>query len=647
MKVAVILGTRPNFIKHYSFNRACKDKGVDLFTIHTGQHYDVDMSDVFFRELKIPTPDYVHDLDRTTPAHEVADMLVHIETILASEQPDVTVVFGDVTSTMAAAQASAMLGIPVAHIESGVRTSMTYNREEIHRRTAEALADVLFPHIQDSYDCLMREGVAPERAVLSGDIVKDSLMQAISEFEIDVLDGDYVYVSVHRAENTDDVERLTAICDALIEYDGNLKFPVHIRTQKALERFELLERLKECDHIELLPPLGFVDNVSLIAGSERVLSDSGGVRREAYILGKPVVSLIDLIWVPSMVEAGWEHIAGADKAKILYGLEIFVPPKDRPPLFGDGRAGYKIVDELLRRYGKETQREAVTNVGIRNQNSLTGRRVAERLARSGLVPDRKNGARTIVSIVIPCYNEQDSLPTLFFRLDATQKLVDTQLYRLEFVLIDDGSADKTAAMLTAYAEENPNVKLVLGKKNRGYGGALKQGFKAASGDIFVTVDADTNYDVRETPRLLEALDQDTDFVTGSPFMSEGGWNYPLHRFVMSRGVVSLYRFALAKKAHDIRTITCCFRAIRRRCVDVVIPDADDFLATAEILIRALMSDFRVKQIPMTIEPRQFGVSKLPTFQMIRRHLLFVWQICTKKVKIRELGAQAGSSGPPK
>ena len=634
----VVVGTRPNFTKHFALEHACRKFGVECVVAHTGQHYDDNMSDVFFDELGLTRPAHSNRIEKGTPAQVLGQIMTFLENVLYTERPDVTVVYGDVTSTMAGALASARLGIPVAHIEAGVRAGNIYNPEELNRRVTEVSSCLLFAHIEDAYQNLLQAGFPRNQIVLAGDIVHDSLLLAMERFNIAVTDEGYAVVTFHRAENTDDPVRLAQICRALVNSRREIRFPVHPRTRDALRREGLWDGLAACGHIRLMEPLGFIDNVRLLAGANRVVSDSGGLRREGYILGKPVVSLTSMVWVPAMVAAGWELVADVDGDKILFGLHDFTPPASRPAIFGDGTAAERVVRVLTGRFGRAGQTAPVMT-GLANQNSLVSRAFLPPAADMAAASD----GRESVSVVIPCYNEEESLPTLFERLDALRHILDNNTHRLEYILVDDGSTDATWQKLQATYGGSSLVKLIRTPRNMGYGGALKVGMVAAETDIVVTADADTNYDVREIPKLLAALTPGVDITTASPFLHEGDWHYPAHRFILSRGVVVLYRLALGRAAGDLVTFTAGFRAYRRNVVAAVLPDADDFLANAEIISRALLAGMTVAQIPATIYDRKFGQSKMKTFRMIFRHLDFIARLALGRVKPRPGGSVPGGS----
>ncbi len=350
MKIVSVVGTRPNFMKEYSLFKAFKDNDIEEVIVHTGQHYDFEMSLLFFQELDIPNPNYIADVIKGDHGKQTGAMLALVEEVLQEEKPDLTIVCGDVNSTVAGALASAKLRIPVAHIEAGLRSVSYYNPEEINRRVADTCSEILFPHIQEAYDSLLGEGYSPENVHLCGDVMKDTLLSIQRDFKIRAERGNYHLLTLHRAENTDDAERLQSIVSALNESEASFVFPVHPRTRACLKHFGLLKELEDNPRIELLPPLGYLDFIKYLAGADKVLTDSGGVRREAYILKKPVILLIDIVWVRSMVEKGYALIVDADKEKILDAIVNFRPPAERPNLFGRGDAAVKIADILVNRY---------------------------------------------------------------------------------------------------------------------------------------------------------------------------------------------------------------------------------------------------------------------------------------------------------
>jgi len=345
-----VVGTRPQFIYELLISRYARERGLEEILVHAGQHYDYELSQQFFDELQLPEPDHFIQLTPGSPGAQTAQMLQRLEEITAAEQPDVTLVHGDVDATLAAALASVRLRVPVAHIEAGLRSGFFYNPEEVNRRLTDHLSELNFPHIREAYDSLLAEGFPAERVLLTGDVLLDTLLYIKERCGIVESAGDYLYATVHRAENTEDPVRLGKIVDAFIRSPERIVFPVHLRTQARLERFGLLDKLRAAPNVELLPPIGYTQSIAYIAGCKKVLTDSGGVRREAYILGKPVITLIEIVWVPTMAKIGWSKIVGADTERILDAIEHHAPTCVRPPIFGDGTAHRRIVDAVIERF---------------------------------------------------------------------------------------------------------------------------------------------------------------------------------------------------------------------------------------------------------------------------------------------------------
>jgi len=351
MKVVTVVGTRPNFVKEFAIAPVLIQAGIEEILVHTGQHYDYEMSQVFFQQLDIPTPKYLNTIVKSGfHGDETAIMLQFIEQVLINESPDVTLVYGDVNSTVAAALAAVKLRIPVAHVEAGLRCEHFYNPEEINRRVTDSMSEILFPHIRSAHDSLMREGYDSEKVVLTGDVVKDSLMKIIEQAGIATTDQGYNLMTLHRSENTDDRERLANIIETVVESDYPIKFSIHPRTRNALVKAGLMDLISKAPHIEEVAPAGYLDFIDLLAGAHKVVTDSGGVRREAYILEKPIVNISEFIWVPEMVEAGWSVSVRDDRQALKEAINSFEPPAEHPNIFGDGRAAEKIVDVLRGHY---------------------------------------------------------------------------------------------------------------------------------------------------------------------------------------------------------------------------------------------------------------------------------------------------------
>jgi UDP-GlcNAc3NAcA epimerase len=348
MKVASIVGARPQFIKAAPLDRELRRDHQHLL-IHTGQHYDYTMSAIFFDELGIPEPDYNLGIGSAKHGRQTGEMLVGIEETLLGEQPDCVVVYGDTNSTLAGALAAAKLHLPLAHVEAGLRS---YNRdmpEEINRVLTDHAADLLFCPTETAVENLAREGLT-EGVDNVGDVMYDAVLQSMDAVErrsavlgsLGLETGSYLLATVHRASNTDDLQNLSSILEALNEIEEAVVFPAHPRTRRAMER----AGYTPSPHVHLLEPVGYLEMLKLEKNARLVLTDSGGVQKEAFFFGVPCVTLREETeWVET-VEAGWNTLAGANKERILQAVHTFRPEGDQPQVFGDGKASEKIVRHL-------------------------------------------------------------------------------------------------------------------------------------------------------------------------------------------------------------------------------------------------------------------------------------------------------------
>ena len=346
MKIASIVGARPNFIKCAPLSREIRREFNEII-IHTGQHYDYEMNKVFFEELNIPEPDYHLDVGSGSHGYQTGEMIKRIEEVLLKEEPDLLLVYGDTNSTLAGALAASKLHITVAHIESGLRSYDKSMPEEINRILTDHCSDVLFCPTETSVENLKREGVT-NGVYLTGDVMVDALKEniKIAEKKAMILDEmglkpkEYYLATIHRAENTDDFERLENIVDAFCEI-GSLVFPCHPRTEKCLKGFGLWDRLVE--NVRVVRPVGYLDMLVLEKNARKVLTDSGGVQKEAYIFKVPCITLRDNTeWVET-VEDGWNMLVGADKDKIVREANEFEPDNKQRNVFGEGDASGRIV----------------------------------------------------------------------------------------------------------------------------------------------------------------------------------------------------------------------------------------------------------------------------------------------------------------
>ena len=315
--------------------------------IHTGQHYDYEMNKVFFDELKIPEPDYHLGVGSGSHGEQTGEMLKRTEEILIKETPDLVLVFGDTNTTLAGVSAASKLHIKVGHIEAGLRSFDRRMPEEINRVLTDHCSDFLFCPTETAVKILGTEGI--ENGVyLTGDVMVDALQEniKIAEQKSNVLDElglkpkEYYLATSHRPENTDAFKRLKSIVDAFFVIE-NMVFPCHPRTEKLLKRFGLWDKLTK--KTKVIKPVGYLDMLMLEKNAKKILTDSGGIQKEAYIFNVPCITLRDNTeWVET-VEDGWNVLVGADKEKIAKMANDFEPKGEQRDVFGDGKSSEKIM----------------------------------------------------------------------------------------------------------------------------------------------------------------------------------------------------------------------------------------------------------------------------------------------------------------
>lgn len=348
MKVASIVGARPQFIKAAPLDRELR-KDHQHVLIHTGQHYDYAMSAVFFDELGIPEPNYNLGVGSASHGKQTGAMLMGIEETLIREQPACVVVYGDTNSTLAGALAAAKLHLPLAHVEAGLRSFNRTMPEEINRVLTDHVANLLFCPTEIAVGNLAREGIT-EGVYNVGDVMYDAVLQSMDAVErfshlldsLGLQSGSYLLATVHRASNTDDVEKLSSILRALNETEEVVILPAHPRTRRAMER----TGFRPSPHLRVLEPVSYLEMLNLEKNARLVLTDSGGVQKEAYFFGVPCVTLREETEWAETVQAGWNTLVGADKTRILDAVRTFRPQGKRPKVFGDGKASEKIVRHL-------------------------------------------------------------------------------------------------------------------------------------------------------------------------------------------------------------------------------------------------------------------------------------------------------------
>jgi len=355
MKIVTIVGARPQFIKCAPVSRALRNEHEEIL-IHTGQHYDANMSEVFFTELAIPAPDYNLGIGSGPQGEQTGRMLAAIEDVLIREEPDMVLVYGDTNSTLAGALAAVKMHIPVAHVEAGLRSFDRSMPEEINRIVTDHVSDLLFCPTQTAVDNLAAEGIT-KGVHLTGDVMVDALLynREIAEQSSTVLEdlglseGEYYVATVHRSSNTDSEENLRSIIGAFGEISGPVVFPAHPRTVKYLKEYGLYDHLPK--NIRMTEPLPYLDMLHLMKHPRMILTDSGGVQKEAYILKVPCVTLRENTeWVETLVD-GWNVLVGADRGKIVEMARRVAPDAlQQMDCFGEGRSA-AVISELIAGFG--------------------------------------------------------------------------------------------------------------------------------------------------------------------------------------------------------------------------------------------------------------------------------------------------------
>ncbi|HJZ92527.1 MAG TPA: UDP-N-acetylglucosamine 2-epimerase (non-hydrolyzing) [Gemmataceae bacterium] len=355
MKLLTVLGARPQFIKAAAVSRLLANRpGFRELLVHTGQHYDENMSDVFFAELGIPAPAYHLGVGSATHGAQTGRMLERIEEVIQKEKPDALLVYGDTNSTLAGALAAAKLHIPIAHVEAGLRSFNQKMPEEINRVLTDHVSKWLFCPTQAAIDNLKREGIADGRVALVGDVMYDVALLVRDRVRgadrWGLTPGNYVLATIHRAENTDDPARLTAVFDGLTEVAKRLPvvLPLHPRTRAVLKRED---KATDGNGLRIIDPVGYLDMASLEKHARLVVTDSGGVQKEAFFHRVPCVTLRDETEWVELVELGWNRVVPPISATAVRdGVQASLDggPRRDPPtdLYGGGRAAERIVQTL-------------------------------------------------------------------------------------------------------------------------------------------------------------------------------------------------------------------------------------------------------------------------------------------------------------
>ena len=355
MKIVTILGARPQFIKAGSVSREIlkqREAGADIteVIVHTGQHYDSNMSDVFFEEMQIPKPSYFLGIGGKSHGAMTGEMIKEIEEILLQEKPDCVMLYGDTDSTLAGAIAASKLHIKIAHVEAGLRSFNMQMPEEVNRILTDRISSVLFCPTQVAMDNLNNEGIGnwqtDAKVVRSGDVMQDGAIfyKDLAQKPPDlIVNNDYVLCTIHRAENTDNAVRLLQILEALneIAQSKQVIFPLHPRTRKIIQNLKF-----NTQNLTIIDPVGYLNMVWLIDHASLVMTDSGGLQKEAYFFNVPCITMRDETEWVELVDAGANVLVGADKAKILEQYQNLCNRHGNgcfdSNLYGDGKASERI-----------------------------------------------------------------------------------------------------------------------------------------------------------------------------------------------------------------------------------------------------------------------------------------------------------------
>ena len=345
MKILTVVGARPQFIKAAAVSNIIRKEHEEIL-VHTGQHYDENMSKIFFEELKIPKPNYNLGIGSGGHGTQTGAMLIKLEELYIKEKPDMVLVYGDTNSTFAGAVCASKLLIPVAHIEAGLRSFNMNMPEEQNRILTDHISKYLFVPTTSAVKNLSAEGIT--RGVYNvGDVMYDATLNftKISKEKSKIMEDlklsqeEFILATIHRAENTNDINRLRNIIEALNESGQKIILPLHPRTKKYMDDYGLIFR----NNIKIIDPVGYLDMISLEMHCKKIVTDSGGVQKEAFFMNKPCITMRDETeWVET-VENGWNIVVGTDKAKILDGIVNFKPIKAQQDIFGDGHAAEKIL----------------------------------------------------------------------------------------------------------------------------------------------------------------------------------------------------------------------------------------------------------------------------------------------------------------
>lgn len=354
-KIISVVGARPNFMKVAPIVRASIGMSFQHLICHTGQHYDFNLSDAFFRDLEMPQPDYFLGVGSGTHAEQTAKIMIEFEKVIEKEKPDLVIVVGDVNSTIACGLTSVKLGVKLAHVEAGLRSFDREMPEEINRIATDSISDYFFVTEESGLRHLQASGIGNERIFFVGNTMIDSLVYALPKAEksnilktIGIDPQDYILVTLHRPSNVDDFQNLTKFLKVFKHLSAFRKivFPIHPRTRKMLQEFELLDKFESINGLNLIEPAAYLDFLHLMKNSDFVITDSGGIQEETTFIDIPCLTLRTTTERPITIEIGTNFLCNPEFDNIINSINTFLenPPKRIaiPPLW-DGNAAQRIV----------------------------------------------------------------------------------------------------------------------------------------------------------------------------------------------------------------------------------------------------------------------------------------------------------------
>lgn len=363
LRILNVVGTRPNFIKIGALYHVFRDHpDITPLLVHTGQHYDAQMSDIFFKQLELPEPDLYLGIGSGSHARQTAATMIALEEVFLRETPDVVLVVGDVNSTLAGALTASKLQLPLVHVEAGLRSFDRTMPEEINRMVTDALSDLLYVTEQSGLDNLKNEGVSEEKVLFAGNVMIDSLVRfrekarAIpAAADLNLSPKDYVLMTMHRPANVDDADNLKTIVDVLSELTSFVPvvFPVHPRTRGHMERLGFLSILAHLKNLHLVPPVGYLEFLSLMSDAGLVITDSGGIQEETTFLGVPCITLRDSTERPITVSMGTNELLSLQVDLVVTNAKKAIRGDWKtgsiPPLW-DGKAAQRITGHLVAQF---------------------------------------------------------------------------------------------------------------------------------------------------------------------------------------------------------------------------------------------------------------------------------------------------------